>query len=404
MTPRRPSAFTFLLALIALLLATLSPTVHAEDACPTLKYVVHPKGNGRRAWAGKVARISFSIKNKSPLTLDKYVVRISIPTDKVTYQSYNVYGTTARHKATTTFENDGSILAWTLYNMPAGDTFRIVVYVKVRDCAALGPVAFPISSYQDIGGFPTCPVLGPAGILRIVMPKKSKKEGRPPVPTGCDTPSPTPAPTLAPSASPSGPPTVCFNKEAHVLLGDGETWKAVGDLKKGDMVRTRGMAGIGGDDSKHTAALVAVVEMVDTEHTHHDGLCGLAPGFFLTSTHPLRLNGTGQWVRPKWVLPCSRRESFDALYNLILEEGHHSVHIQGFDVATLVPGPVGEVLLDMPHKFKWYEMLTSMPGFEEGWVTVNTAEMRALRPVGFDSSKYDALQYATVEASGVLTM
>lgn len=397
-----------MLVLAALFLAILAPSVQA-NACPAPQYTVSPSGSGQRVSASsKKVKIKFTIKNTSPVTLDNYVVRMAIPTDKVTYESYNVVGHTAKKKATTFFnqEPDGSVLAWTLYDMPAGNTFKFLVFFQVRDCAALGRVLFPISSYQDVGGFPVCPVLGPTGYLRLVMPKHVKGSPRPRLPPGC-TLAPTLAPTSALTTAPTlaitaSPTAVCFNKEAQVLLADG-AWKEVGDLQKGDRVRTRGMTGEK-DDSAHTAALVAVVEMVDSEHTHHDGVCQLAPGFFLTQNHPLRLNGTGQWVRPKWVLPCNRREGFDALYNIIVEEGHHSVHIQGFDVATLVPGPVGEPLLDMPHKFEWYKTLAGSEGFEEGWVRIDMAKLRALRPVDFDSRKFDALQFATVEASGVVGM
>jgi hypothetical protein len=53
MTSGLPSAFIFLLALLAVQLATLSPTVYAEGTCPTLKYVVRPNGNGRKTWANQ---------------------------------------------------------------------------------------------------------------------------------------------------------------------------------------------------------------------------------------------------------------------------------------------------------------------------------------------------------------
>jgi len=186
-----------MLVLVTLFLATLS-TVRA-DACPTPEYTVKPSGRGRRVWADKVTRIRLTIKNTSPFALDNYVIRMGVPTDHVTYQSYNVLGHTARRKAITNFltKPDGS-LEWTLFDMPAGKDFRFLIFVKIRDCASLGAISFPISSFYNRVN-DTCPFDGPAAKMRIVMPKKTKGNRRPPMPTGC----PTPAPTIAPSAAPS---------------------------------------------------------------------------------------------------------------------------------------------------------------------------------------------------------
>lgn len=190
-----------MLVLVTLFLATLS-TVRA-DACPTPEYSVKPSGRGRRVWADKVVKIKLSIKNSSPFVLNNYVIRMGVPTDHVTYQAYNVMGYTARKKAITNFltKPDGS-LEWTLFDMPAGKKFRFVIYVEIRDCAALGVISFPISSFFKNGNI-TCPFDGPAAKMRIVMPKKSKGGGRPPIPIGCPTPAPTTAPSAVPSLAPN---------------------------------------------------------------------------------------------------------------------------------------------------------------------------------------------------------
>lgn len=196
------------LVLATLFLATLTTTqagggAPADDACPTPKYAVESSGQ-RVSTDNKKIKLKFSITNTFNATLDNYVIRMGINTDKVTYESYNVVGHTAKKKATTLFtkEPDGSLLAWTLYSMPAGHTFRFLVFVQVRDCASLGPVSFPISSYLDVDGVPLCPLEGPAATLRIVRSKTAKQEGRP-RPTGCPTPAPTPAPTPSPTPFPT---------------------------------------------------------------------------------------------------------------------------------------------------------------------------------------------------------
>ena len=169
--------------------------------------------------ADQKVNIRFDFKNPFNATLDNYVIRMAIPIDKITYESYNVLGRTAKKKATTTFatEPDGSLIAWTLYNMPAGNTFTFLVLVTVRDCAALGITSFPISSYLGVDGVPLCPIEGPAPSVRIVMPKKSKTESRPPAPTGCPTPSPTPAPTPSPTPAPTPFPSLASTLAPTVL-------------------------------------------------------------------------------------------------------------------------------------------------------------------------------------------
>jgi hypothetical protein len=181
MTAGRRTLVVLVLA-ATLFLATFTitqATAQAEDACPTPKYaVMKPSGAGRRVSTdSKKIKLKFGIKNTSPTTLDNYVIRMGIPADKITYESYNVMGHTAKKKATALFatEPNGTAIAWTLFNVPAGGTFRFLVFVKVRDCAAIGPLSFPISSYFEVEGVPLCPVDGPAPRLRIVMPRKSSE-------------------------------------------------------------------------------------------------------------------------------------------------------------------------------------------------------------------------------------
>jgi len=164
------------LVLVALFLATL--TTACRDACPKPRYKVTKPSPGQRVGADQKVKIRFDFKNPFNATIDNYVIRMAIPIDKITYEMYNVLGHTAIKKAMTTFatEPDGSLIAWTLYNMPAGATFKFLVFVTVRDCAALGITSFPISSYLDVDGVPLCPIEGPAPSLRIVMPKKSKRK------------------------------------------------------------------------------------------------------------------------------------------------------------------------------------------------------------------------------------
>jgi len=83
-------------------------------------------------------------------------------------------------------------------------------------------------------------------------------------------------------------------------------------------------------------------------------MCELAPGFFLSHSHPLLMNGT-RWTRPQSELACDIKMTFPSLFNIILEEGpHHTVNIEGFAVATWVKYPVGVPMIDRPYKLEMY--------------------------------------------------
>jgi len=168
-----------------------------------------------------------------------------------------------------------------------------------------------------------------------------------------------------------------------VHLADG-TRKAVHLLQKGERVATSTAGG--------SASVVAVVEMYNAGNATalFKDMCQLDQGFFIAGTHPVRVGG--RWIRPKWQFACTRTMPFASLFGLVLDAGH-SVVLHGFEVATFVPGPVGVQLIDIPHKFKWYQAIAAAPGFAEGYVRIDTRELAKLRPADWDGSVYDRLQF-----------
>lgn len=180
-------------------------------------------------------------------------------------------------------------------------------------------------------------------------------------------------------------------------MADG-TRKPVHRLKKGDQVLTDALA-------RTAAGVVAVVEIYSASGNETNrGLCQLDEGFFLTRGHPIRVGG-GRWIRPKWQFECAETKAFPALFGLALDSGAHSVVIQGFEVATLVPAPVGVPLIDMPHKLAQYQFLTAIPGFAEGYVRVPAAEWSKFRPAGLDHrSQAEEEEAAWVSAEGSIVL
>lgn len=146
-------------------------------------------------------------------------------------------------------------------------------------------------------------------------------------------------------------------------MADGSLRNVI-DLRKGDLIS------VDPNDHRIHAKVLSLVETT-IEGAGHRRMCELAPGFFLTPTHPLLVNGT-RWIRPEWEFACNTPKLFKSLFNIVLEEGpHHTINIQGFAVASWVKYPVGVPMIDRPYKMDTYRVFEQKPGFAEGHVKID---------------------------------
>jgi hypothetical protein len=154
-------------------------------------------------------------------------------------------------------------------------------------------------------------------------------------------------------------------------MADGQ-YKPVIALHKGDLVSVDPLR-------PHVHAKVLSLVEAPIEDGRGSPMCELAPGFFLSNLHPIRMNGT-TWIRPEWEFHCSTRKYFSSLFNIILEEGvHHTVNIEGFAVATWVKYPVGVPMIDRPYNLEMYRLVEASPDFSAGLVKIDTKELLKLK-------------------------
>lgn len=173
-------------------------------------------------------------------------------------------------------------------------------------------------------------------------------------------------------------------------MADGSS-KAVHALRKGDVVSVDP-----NNDRLHAKVLSLVESVVEGDGNRPVRMCEMRPGFLLTPTHPLLVNGT-RWIRPEWEFACDTHEYPPTLFNIILEEGpHYSVNIEGFAVATWVKYPVGVPMIDLPYKMQRYRVIEQDPGFAAGHVKVDAHRLIHLKTEWLKANKGLAMSEASI--------
>jgi hypothetical protein len=135
----------------------------------------------------------------------------------------------------------------------------------------------------------------------------------------------------------------------------------VKDLIKGDLVST-----------PSGSASITCLLMTQQEGSQAE-LCFLPGGLVITAWHPVQHNGL-------WVFPCDlvspKLSLCDAVYSLVIDQ-EHIVTINGVKVICLGHGYEEGIL---KHEYfgtqKVIDDLKSMPGYDEGKITVRSGTMK----------------------------
>ena len=168
--------------------------------------------------------------------------------------------------------------------------------------------------------------------------------------------------------------SVCFGGACLVTLKDGSK-KEIKDIKKGDILRRKGMGG--------RAVMYATVRCLVKSQCYQNK-CRMVQFtspegcLLITEYHPMLYNGN-------WIFPCSlgkRHEvECDYIYNLVLEDnyghGDHIVEIGGFECVTMGHNYTHHVV---KHEYfgsqNVVEDLKIFPGFNDGLVELEPENIR----------------------------